>query len=199
MTKDFAGATFTLLGRPAAGKGVQSDLLKHFLEARGYRDIILLKIGSFFRKIQYEETVIGRWVKSSLTKGVLFPRWLAVNLFLEELRPALLRDDQIIIVDGFPRRLDEAKDLDDILDKLGRRPVVPIYLEISEAEVRRRLVKRARSDQNEEAMTNRLTWFKTDVLPVLEYWEERLVTIDGLGTVEAVFQRMIKALDKIVS
>ena len=60
-----------------------------------------------------------------------------------------------------------------------------------------RLLKRARTDDMEESIRSRLSWFTTSTGPVIDYYEKtgRLIKIDGMGSVEDIHQRMVKALN----
>ena len=188
--KDFSGLTVSLIGRPGCGKSTQCKYLHAYFEELGYKDIVHFSVGALFRDLAVKDTVFGHWVKQILDEGGLPPDWIALSLWIEELKNRLIRKDQILIIDGAPRRLIEAEALDNILRDIGRPKVVPINLEISEEESRRRLGKRGRDFDDPIANENRLGWFNTNVIPVFNHWENSLLVIDGNGPKEEVWERL---------
>jgi len=194
--KNFSGTTFTLVGRPGCGKGTQTKLLVKYLRSRGHKKIIAFSVGELFRRLEKKSTVLGRWTKKFLAKGQLAPEWMALALWFDEIKDKLVDKKQIVIIDGSPRRLSEAKALDFLMKDLGRKPMTPIYLDISEKEAKRRVSGRGRSDYKATSTATRMKWFKTEVVPVVKYYGRRTIKIDGEGSIEEIHQRILRALNK---
>ena len=101
-----------------------------------------------------------------------------------------------IIMDGSPRRLDEAVEMDEVFKWLGREKIEVVLVDITEDEAVKRLLKRGRADDTEEAIRSRLRWFNESAMPAVEYYEKsgRLLRVDGLGTVEEIHLRIKQVL-----
>ncbi len=182
---DLAGKTFVFIGRPGSGKGTQSELFVKRLESEGY-DVLRLTVGDLGRALGARKTLIGAWVKDMLGKGAAFPSWLAFTLLVDELAESLKSTGQVLILDGAPRRLFEAKSLDELMANLGRSAPRAIHIDISEDESRRRLTARMRGDDTPDAIENRLSWFTTEVMPVIDYYDGRLIQVKGEGEIASV-------------
>jgi adenylate kinase len=190
---DVMGSTFVFIGRSGCGKGTQAALLQNYLETQGC-EVLRLGTGDFARTRAQKNTLTGQWIKSILDAGGFFPYWLAGALMIEMIEPQLTSHEQVLLLDGSPRRMHEAEVLDDFMTHLKRPPVRPIYFDISEEESARRLTARKRGDDTEEAIKSRLAWFKTQVMPVLGYYGDRLISVSGEGDVAAISATIIKSL-----
>jgi adenylate kinase len=95
-----------------------------------------------------------------------------------------------LLIDGFPRTVNEAKVLESALDFYQRTPLTIIDLETSEEVVRTRMQNRARSDDTPESIKARLCWYREETLPVLAYYRERphtnIIVCDGTKSIEEV-------------
>lgn len=183
--------TIIILGRSGSGKGTQAELLKKLLAPCLY-----VYTGDLFRELTQTETVAGRNIKTVVESGGLPQEWLAAFLWQKKLVDGLISGGENVIMDGSPRRLDEAKEMDEVFEFLDRRNIKIILVDITEDEAVKRLLKRGRSDDSEEAIRSRLAWFNTEALPAIEYYEKsgRLVRVDGMGTVEEIHDRIKNAL-----
>lgn len=182
--------TIILLGRSGSGKGTQAKLL-----AKKLQPCLYLYTGDLLRALALEPTQAGKKINESLTKGDLAPAWLAEFLWQKEL-VFKMQGHENVVFDGSPRRLEEAKEIDEVMSWLGRELPTPVLVDITNEEALVRLLKRARSDDTEEVIKNRLSWFESDVMPVVEYYrsQNRLLNVDGLGSVEDIAKRITTAL-----
>lgn len=190
---ELTGSTFVFIGRSGCGKGTQAALLQTYLESKGC-EVLRLGTGDFARERAQKNTLTGRWIKSILDAGGFFPSWLAGALMIEMIEPNLTKHEQVLLLDGSPRRMHEAEVLDDFMAHLKRPAVRAIHLDISEDECRRRLMARGRGDDTEDAIQNRLSWFTTQVAPVLDYYGDRLITVSGEGAIETIHDSIITSL-----
>lgn len=193
---DLKGSTFVFIGRSGCGKGTQAALLQTYLEGAGY-EVVRLGTGDFARERAKRNTLTGHWIKSILDAGGFFPHWLAGALMVEMIEPQLTAHEQILLLDGSPRRMHEAEVLDDFMGHLKRPPVRAIHLNIDEAESRRRMLARGRSDDTEDAITSRLAWFQTQVAPVLGHYGDRLISVSGIGAVEHIHDSIIASISSL--
>jgi adenylate kinase len=103
-----------------------------------------------------------------------------------------------VLLDGFPRTPTQA---DELVKILGDRSIdAAINLEVSIQEVTARMLGRGRDDDTPEAIAKRLELYENQTRPLLEWFEARglLITVDGLGTEDEVFERIRKNLDRHV-
>lgn len=197
MTK-LHGMAFCFLGKSGAGKGTQLELFLKELHRQKY-SVLSITAGDLFRALKETKTLVGHRIKDVLNTGGLAPSWLAAFLWQRKLVEELTDQNTVIIFDGSPRKTEEAHTLDDVMQWLVRRAIVPVYLDITREEAVLRLKARGRHDDTALAIENRLSWFETDVRPIVEHYESqgRLIHIDGMGDPQEVFGRLRKAVNAI--
>lgn len=197
------GSTFGFIGRSGCGKGTQIKLLETFLRGEGY-GVVCIGLGAFGRELAQKETVMGRWIKTIIEQGKQYPGWLASSLIVQAIFTLLENTNQILLLDGSPRRLREAQIMEEFMKDIGRSPVRLIHLDISEDEARKRLLNRGRADDIPSAIEMRLKWFTTEVLPVIAYYEnygsptsidgKRVITINSEQSISAVQEEIRQKL-----
>ncbi len=175
-----------LIGRPGCGKGTQ---LKFLVEKTGFS---VVNTGDLLREKAKEEDVIGNNVSEVLKKGGLIPTPVVFSLWMPFIIECYNKKEKGIIFDGNPRKLYEARMLDELFLMLKIDSPMVIYIKISEEESYSRLEKRRREDDKEEDIRERLRWFKEEVEPVIEHYSEKnvLIEINGEQSVEDVFQEI---------
>lgn len=128
---------FVLIGRSGSGKGTQADLI-----IKKYPNTKYISTGDLFRDLSNKDTQVGHRVKEILDKGGLPYDDLATTLWMHSVAYGV-REEEGIMFDGAPRRLDEARDLDKLLEWLGRTDKTAfILVDISREEAFARLSKR---------------------------------------------------------
>lgn len=183
----------SILGRPGSGKGTQAELLgKQF-------SLKHISTGELLRKRAEQDDMVGRVIRDTLEKGKIIPTPITFMLWMPELDALLNKSDEWrgVLFDGSPRKLHEAEMLDDVFELYGwQKQFYVLNIIISEEEAMRRLLKRGRSDDEEQDIRERLDWFKTLVEPVLERYRAKgnLVDINGEQSVEAVQKEILSKL-----
>jgi adenylate kinase len=180
-----------LLGPPGAGKGTQAARLSHD------RTIPHVATGDIFRANVREGTELGTKAKAYIDRGDLVPDEIVIAMVMDRITEDDCADG--FILDGFPRTVAQAE----ALDRRLRRPSVPqepldaaLNFEITEEELFKRLVARAekehRSDDAEEIVRHRLEVYHAKTKPLVDYYTQRgvLVTVDGMGTIDEVSERI---------
>jgi adenylate kinase len=102
-----------------------------------------------------------------------------------------------LILDGFPRQLEQAHWLIDSQPEHGRAVALVVVLEVPREELLKRLNIRGRADDTPEAIDQRLTIYRKEMYPILNYFTEQnvaVVHVDGNGTVGAVHDRIVAEL-----
>jgi adenylate kinase len=177
-----------LLGPPGAGKGTQAERLAEKLE------IPHISTGELFRQNIHEGTKLGLEAKRYLDAGDLVP---------SELTNALV-DDRLdkpdaaagFVLDGYPRSLEQAKALHDMLERRGTKIDAVLEFRVSQKELLERLNGRGRADDTEDVILNRMKVYRDETAPLLEYYRDELKTVDGVGSVDEVSARALQALGK---
>ncbi|SHH49882.1 Adenylate kinase [Thermosipho atlanticus DSM 15807] len=122
------------LGPPGAGKGTYAKELVRILE------IPHISTGDMFREAVASGSELGKKVEEILKKGDLVPDDLTISIVKERLSHEDCKKG--FILDGFPRTVDQAKALDEILTSLGRELGYAVYFEVSEDIVVKRITNR---------------------------------------------------------
>lgn len=123
-----------LMGLPGAGKGTQaSEIVKKFT-------IPHISTGDMFRKAIKDETDLGKEAKSYMDRGELVPDEVTVGVVKERIS----EDDakKGFLLDGFPRTIDQAESLSQIMSELDREIDAVINIEVPEEELMNRLTGR---------------------------------------------------------
>ncbi len=191
--------TVFLYGRAGAGKGTQAAELNTFLrEQDPDRKTIYLETGQRFRDfIQNSKTYTRDRVKQVLDEGGLLPAFLPIWIWTSLLNDEVTGNDHLVL-DGLCRRPEEAPILDSAMKFYGRHGATVIVLDITDEEAMTRLLKRARHDDHDEKIKERLGWFQTDVVPTMEFFKNdpfyNFITINGMQSIEDVHKDILKAL-----
>jgi len=119
------------LGAPGAGKGTQAAIVAEEL------NLIHIASGDLFRQSLEQGTELGLQAKSYMEKGMLVPDEITIRMVLERLSTPDC--EQGVILDGFPRNLEQAEALDRVLGEQGKAIDKAIYIKVSEEELLKRL------------------------------------------------------------
>ncbi len=174
-------------GPPGAGKSVQGQLLA---ARHGWR---WLSSGQLLRDL-HDPAMMAQLQTGELTDDDL------VNQVIAD---ALKRAKSIphVIIDGFPRRLKQAKWLIDTQPDHERAIQLVIILEVPRSELIRRLKLRGRVDDTEATINERMQIYRKEIYPILTYLTEQdihIAHIDGSGTVGQVHDRIEAELEAIL-
>lgn len=186
-----SGRTFVFLGLSGSGKGTQATRLIAVLGGQARN----ISTGAAFRRFAARKNLIGDYIRDILRRGALIPYWAPIYVWLDDFFTRLTPDEHLVF-DGAPRRVEEARTMDDVMRDVGRSLPVAIFLKLSEAEADRRLLARGRADDHRRAIAGRFRFFTAHVRPVIEYYRrrDRLVTINGGQPVPAVWRDIRRAL-----
>jgi adenylate kinase len=175
-----------LIGPPGAGKGTQAAVLSEKLS------ISHISTGELFRAHINDETDLGRSVKQYLDAGQLVPDEVTNQLVVERLGEP---DTEVgFLLDGFPRNVGQADVLGKYLAEADRKLDAVVQLQADEDVVVNRLLSRGRADDNEDVIRHRQRVYRSETAPLLDYYRDILVTVDGVGEVDDVTNRILNAL-----
>jgi adenylate kinase len=100
------------------------------------------------------------------------------------------------ILDGYPRSLEQAKALHEMLERRRTKIDAALEFRVSQEELLERLKGRGRADDTDEVILNRMKIYRDETAPLLEYYRGELQTVDAVGTVDEVFARALRALGR---
>ena len=184
-----------LFGPPGSGKGTQSEKLiaKYGLKHLSTGDLLRYEIS--------RQTALGKEAQNFMDKGQLVPDEVVIGMISSALdgNP----DAQGFLFDGFPRTAAQAKALDKLL-KVKNAPIaVMLALDVSEEELIKRLLKRGQTsgrsdDNNENVIRARILEYLNKTTVVADYYKkfDKVVMVKGEGTVDEIFNRLCKEIDK---
>ena len=200
-----------LLGMPGCGKGTQAELLTK------YYNIPHISTGDLFRKEIANKTELGVLAQSYIDNGHFVPDEVSINMLKNRISNEDCKNGYIL--DGFPRTIPQAVEL----DKFAKVDIA-ILLDVDENEVRERALSRrtckdcgyiyntswnlgyekcpkcggefgVRSDDNEQTYKNRYEVYERETLPILGYFknEGKVVTVKCEDNPEESYKKMIAA------
>lgn len=186
-----------MYGPEGSGKGTQAKLLSEALH------IPILTSGDLVRDAaSKDQGMIGDVCRAALSEGKYVADSEMYVLWKRRLKEDDAKNDWIM--DGFPRNADQAVFLDDKLNKYGYKVEFVFYLDLSEEESLRRLIKRARPlhpgsselHDSPERIKKRLEVYKQHEASVLDYYRKQgvLVTIHADAGVEEVHKEIMSHL-----
>jgi adenylate kinase len=186
-----------LFGPPGSGKGTQSEKLiaKYNLKH--------LSTGDLLRSEISQKTPLGLEAKKIMDKGNLVPDEVVIGM----INDALDKNSGVkgFLFDGFPRTGIQAEALDKLLKKKNTCIDVMLALDVSEEELIKRLVKRGETsgrsdDNNEQVIRARIKEYHRKTAAVADYYKQahKVVMVKGEGSVEEIFNRLSKELDRLM-
>jgi|SRR5579872_67712 len=191
--------TFVLTGNSGCGKGTQGKLLGKYLEEKfSDNPVFYLETGGRFRKFLSEPGYSNDLARKIYEAGERQPDFLGIWNWSHILIESMIGKEHLI-VDGAPRAYSEALAFETAMKFYGRNLVV-IYINVSRAWAKERLMGRGRVDDvNTQRLEHRLDWFEKDVIPAIEYFrtnpECRFVEVNGEQTIEEVNAEMMEKLN----
>lgn len=181
-----------LLGAPGSGKGTQATRLKDYLQ------VPHISTGDLLRAEVAAGSKLGLEAREVMARGEL----VSDAILLGMLEDRFSRDDTRggFILDGYPRNLAQADALDGLLRRIGQPMDYAVQLDVDNELLIDRLAGRAkaegRADDNPESVRTRLDVYDRQTAPVIEFYRAhgQLTVVDGVGALDDVFNRIIKAI-----
>lgn len=185
-----------IFGPPGAGKGTQSaKLLEKY-------QLIHISTGDLFRMHMKGETELGRKAQSFIDGGNLVPDSITIAMLKDKVQSH--PEAKGFIFDGFPRTLQQADALDELVVSLQTSISTCLSLQVPEDELVKRLLERGKTsgradDANEEVIRNRLAVYQRETAPLQDFYQRqnKLSQVDGTGTVEEIFDRLCASIDTL--
>jgi adenylate kinase len=181
-----------IFGAPGSGKGTQSERIvaKYGINHISTGDVLRAEIKN--------NTELGKIAKGYIDQGQLIPDELIIDILAKTLDS--FKDSKGVIFDGFPRTIPQAEALKKVLAERGQSVSIMLDLDVPEDELMTRLIKRGqesgRADDNEETIKKRLVVYHSQTAPLIDWYkaEGQYCHINGLGTMEGIFEEICKAI-----
>ena len=184
-----------LFGPPGAGKGTQSNQL---IEKYG---LIHLSTGDIFRANIKGETELGILAKGYMDGGNLVPDQVTISMLESEVDKH--PNATGFIFDGFPRTTPQAEALEVFLNGKNTTISLMLALDVHEDELVKRLLNRGKDsgradDKDENIIRNRINVYNQQTAIVSDFYskQNKFEKIDGVGSVEAIFDRLCLAINR---
>ena len=181
-----------LLGAPGSGKGTQAAIMTDRL------GVPHISTGVLLRAAVEAGTELGKKAKVVMDRGELVSDDIMLGLIEERLQAEDAGNG--FILDGYPRNLDQAAALDDLLARIGKPLDIAIQIDVDSEQVIQRIAKRAReegrSDDTEETVRKRMQVYEEKTAPVIGHYADSglLTRVLGQGTIEEVNERIMSVI-----
>ncbi len=176
-----------IIGPQGAGKGTQADKLA---KAVGVPHVAT---GDLFRANIAGGTALGKRVQEYINAGALVPDEVTQDMVVDRFaQPDAAKG---FLLDGFPRNIAQAKWLDETLSSSNKEIDRVILLTAPDDVLMQRMLARGRADDTPEAIQTRLDIYHRETTPLIEHYSDRVVHVDGVGDIDDVQARILRALD----
>ena len=178
-----------IMGPPGAGKGTQAKILSQKYS------LVHLSTGDILRKEIDKKSSTGLEAQKYMNAGNLVPD----DVLLAMMKSTLTElKDKGVILDGFPRTIPQAEGLSNIFISLNQKIDGIINIEVDKNILIARLIERAknsgRADDTEEVIVNRQNVYLDLTAPLIEFYKNDIINIDGDGSIDKVTERILKRI-----
>lgn len=183
-----------IFGPPGSGKGTQA------LKLMEKYKLTHISTGDLLRSEVSGGTDLGKQAKAIMDSGELVPDDIVIEMIRKKLEEN--KGGNGFIFDGFPRTVEQARQLRNLLHDYKETISVVVSLTVERDELVDRLVKRGkeqgRDDDNPETINNRIQVYENQTIPVAYYYEKARLheKVDGMGSIDQIFKRITKVVDK---
>lgn len=183
-----------LFGPPGSGKGTQSEKL---IAQYGFKH---LSTGDILRSEIANQTELGLKAKSFMDAGQLVPDAVVIGM----VGAAIAANPGVygFLFDGFPRTKAQAVALDELLTTHGEKIDLVLALDVPEEELVQRMIGRAKTsgrtdDADPEVQKKRIAVYKNETLAVADHYSQfgRVVSLNGLGSIDGIFSSLCSEID----
>lgn len=186
-----------LFGPPGSGKGTQAELLVEKFE------LVHISTGDLFRYEMKNDTELGLKAKDFISKGLLVPDEVTIGMLKNKLDKH--PEAKGFIFDGFPRNIDQADALDNLLASKDHTILGLFALDVSDDEIIARLLNRGKTsgrsdDQDESIIKNRLKVYQEETAPVFKHYNQsnKAFNINGIGNIEEIQERLSSKVNSLL-
>lgn len=186
-----------LFGPPGSGKGTQAVKLAE------YFNLTHISTGDLFRYEIEQKSELGLKALEFMGQGQLVPDEITIGMLKKKLLS--VPDTHGIIYDGFPRTIAQAKSLDSMLAEDDQQIDLLLSLEVPDEEIVKRILNRGKSsgrpdDNDESIIRTRIQVYSNETAVVFEHYAgyNKSKPINGLGSIDDIFERLCRCIDPLV-
>lgn len=188
--------TIILFGKPGAGKGTQAEFLKEKY------NLTHISTGNVFRENIQNNTELGVLAKQYIDNGQLVPDAVTIDMLKSEVLKA--KDTSGFLFDGFPRTIEQAKALDELLSNLSLSLTATIALEADDDILVARILERGKTsgrsdDQDEVKIRARYSEYNEKTAPLIDFYKNKnkYYAVNGMGEIPEITQRLNDVIEKL--
>lgn len=186
-----------LFGPPGSGKGTQAEkLVEHY-------GLTHISTGDLFRYEMSHNTPLGQKAKEYMAAGELVPDEVTIGMLRNKVNS--VPQTKGFIFDGFPRTVAQAEALDEFLAEKGQEITGLVALAVHEEEIVKRILLRGKTsgrpdDNDESIIRNRIDVYKSETTPVSDHYHRigKSHTVQGIGSLDEIFQRLTGVIDSLI-
>jgi len=178
---------FLIIGAPGSGKTTDAEIIAE----NNSENIAHFSTGELLRDEVASGSELGKKIDSFISKGNLVPLEIVINTILSAIKSS---DKETILIDGFPRSVEQMMELDRLLEaesEVELKSVIEVV--VSEEVACERVLGRARgADDNEEVFKNRMKVYTDPLAEIEEFYTKKglLHKIDGERSIEEIVNEM---------
>ncbi|MGE5356979.1 MAG: adenylate kinase [Deltaproteobacteria bacterium] len=187
-----------LFGPPGSGKGTQATSIEEKYKLHH------VSTGDLFRYELKNNTEVGKQIQKFLDSGQLVPDEITIKMLKNKILS--YSNPNGFLLDGFPRNIAQADALIQLFKELDSDVHLLVSLDVPEEEIVARILNRGktsgRSDDNDESVIRgRYKVYEEVTDPVFEYFGKmnKASKVDGIGTIEEIFGRIVDVIDRSIS
>tara|TARA_A100001015_G_scaffold316128_1_gene429631 strand:+ start:1706 stop:2278 length:573 start_codon:yes stop_codon:yes gene_type:complete len=184
-----------IFGPPGAGKGTQSNFI-----VKNY-NLYQLSTGELLRHEIKNKTSLGSKISSIINSGELVSDQIVGGLIEKYISNEIYKNK--LIFDGYPRNINQAKNLENILKKYKQKIHLALKLSVSLVSIRKRISERKtlekRSDDTEIIAVKRYENYEKNIKPVIDFYNNSnlLQVVDGEGSIAQISKEISGLIDSI--
>ena len=184
-----------IFGPPGAGKGTQSNLI-----VKKY-NLYQLSTGELLRNEIKNGSTLGKEIETIINKGDLVSDVIVGNLIEKYLTDDIYKNK--IIFDGYPRNLNQAKNLNNLLEKNNQKIHIVLKLSVKLETIKRRILERKnlekRADDNLDIAIKRFETYENNIKSVIDFYKKSnlLKVINGEGSIDEISDKISGLIDGI--
>ena len=184
-----------IFGPPGAGKGTQSNLISNKFKLHQ------LSTGELLRKEITDKTELGNQISSIINSGNLVSDTTVGSLIEKYISNKVYKNR--LIFDGYPRNLNQARNLDYLLEKNDQKIHIVLKLSVSLQTIKTRILERKtlekRADDSEQIAIKRYETYENNIKPIIEFYKRSnlLRVINGERSISAISDEISGFIESI--
>ena len=184
-----------IFGPPGAGKGTQSNYIANKFQLHQ------LSTGNLLRKEIKDQTKLGNEISSIINSGNLVSDQIVSDLIEKYISNPIYKSR--LIFDGYPRNLNQAKNLNSLLTKCDQKIDIVLKLSVSLKTIKKRISERKnlekRADDNEAIAVKRYQMYEKNIDPIVNFYEKTnlLKVVNGETSISKISDEISRLIEGI--